>query len=201
MKKRIMIIDDDLELLSILHDLFVNEGFEVIVYPDKNSIKGVIIGKPDIVLLDNKLRDGFGYELCAHIKANDMTKKVPVIMTSAYHDLSELASGCGADGYIEKPFNLDALVALVKQHLAATDTNPSENKFNNEQTGNADDQSEVTESEQNPDQVTNIDDLHEIQVNDDLNEPDPEKISPLPDAETNVLPEAKENDAEQSITG
>src|SRR4051812_43188474 len=121
MKRKIMIIDDDLELLSILHDVFKNEGFEVIVYSDRNSIKGVIIGQPDVVLLDNKLPDGFGHELCSLMKENSMTKKVPVILTSGYHDLAELARQCGADAYLEKPFDLDVLITLVNQQLASAD--------------------------------------------------------------------------------
>jgi DNA-binding response OmpR family regulator len=120
-KKRIMIIEDDLELLSILHDLFVNEGFNVIVYPDKNSIKGVIINRPDMVLLDDRLGDGFGHELCAKMKANDLTNRIPVILTSGYSDLRTLKEQCGADDYINKPFDLDSLVAMVHRHLQAKD--------------------------------------------------------------------------------
>lgn len=112
-----MIIEDDLELLGILKDVFENEGFEVVAYADRNSIKGVIINKPDILLLDNKLRDGFGYELCEQIKANELTKQTPVILTSGYHDLPELAAHSGADAYIEKPFDLHELIKLVKAHL------------------------------------------------------------------------------------
>lgn len=112
-----MIIEDDLELLSILHDLFEKEGFDVVVYPDKNSIKGVIINRPDIVLLDERLRDGLGHELCEEIKENELTKQVPVILVSGGSQLRELAAACGADGYIEKPFDLNKLVALVARHL------------------------------------------------------------------------------------
>jgi DNA-binding response OmpR family regulator len=113
--KRILIIEDDLEISSMLHDLFVDEGYDVITYPDKNSIKGVIINRPDLVLLDNKLNDGFGHELCTEIKGNEMTKHIPVILTSGYDDLEELAKQCGADAFLAKPFDLAPLLSLVKQ--------------------------------------------------------------------------------------
>jgi DNA-binding response OmpR family regulator len=115
--KRIMIIDDDLELLSILREIFVHEGFEVVTYQDKNSIKGVIIGEPDIVLLDERLHDGFGHEFCAQIKANPLTRHIPVLLVSGHENLRELTELCGADGYLEKPFDLDAAVQLVCKYL------------------------------------------------------------------------------------
>ncbi len=118
-KTRIMIIEDDLELLSILHDFFAGEGFDVTVYPDKNSIKGVIINRPHIVLLDERLRDGFGHELCEEIKANELTQHTRVILTSGIARLTELAEESGADACIAKPFDLNVLLELVKAHLPA----------------------------------------------------------------------------------
>ena len=87
----------------------------MISYLDKNSIKGVIINRPDLVVLDNKLKDGFGHELCSEIKANDLTKHIPVILTSGYADLADLAQQCGADAYLAKPFDVDALIKQVHE--------------------------------------------------------------------------------------
>jgi DNA-binding response OmpR family regulator len=112
---RIVIIEDDLAILEILAEVFQSAGYEVITYEDKNSIKGIIINRPDVVLLDNKLRDGFGYELCRDIKNNDLTKHIPVILTSGYDDLENLAKACGADGYVAKPFDLAALVQMANE--------------------------------------------------------------------------------------
>jgi DNA-binding response OmpR family regulator len=118
--KRILIIEDDIGILNMLRDLFVDEGYEVIVYPDKNSVKGIIINRPDIVLLDNKLKDGLGYELCMEIKANELTKHIPVILTSGYDDLEQLAEKCRADAFIAKPFDLHTLLQLVRHQLITT---------------------------------------------------------------------------------
>jgi DNA-binding response OmpR family regulator len=118
-KKKIMIIEDDLELLGILHDHFVSEGFDVTVYPDKNSVKRVIINRPHIILLDDRLKDGLGHELCTRIKGNDLTNGIPVILTSGHPHLRELKDQCGADDYMEKPFDLDLLAGMVRRHLQA----------------------------------------------------------------------------------
>jgi DNA-binding response OmpR family regulator len=115
---RIVIIEDDLAILELLEEVFQAAGYEVITYEDKNSIKGIIINRPDVVVLDNKLRDGFGYELCRDIKNNDLTRHIPVILTSGYHDLENLAKACGADGFMAKPFDLTALVKMANDFAA-----------------------------------------------------------------------------------
>lgn len=117
--KKILIIEDDNHVLQLLKDILEAEHYEVIGYADKNSIKGIIINRPDLVLLDNKLKDGLGSELCAEIKANPFTEKIPVILISAYNKLKELAHQCGADGYLSKPFDLQDLLNLVKRLIAA----------------------------------------------------------------------------------
>ncbi|MDB5010617.1 MAG: histidine kinase [Mucilaginibacter sp.] len=114
--KRILIIEDEIETSNLLQEILRNEGYEVVTYADKNSIKGVIINRPDLVLLDNKLKDGFGHELCTEIKSNELTKYIPVILTSGYDDLEALAKQCGADAYIAKPFDLPLLIHTVKQY-------------------------------------------------------------------------------------
>jgi len=112
---RIVIIEDDPAILAVLSDIFQNEGYEVISYTDKNSVKGIIINRPDLVLLDNKLKHGFGYELCQEIKSNDLTKHIPVILTSGYDDLEKVAKEAGADGYMAKPLDLTQLVDMANR--------------------------------------------------------------------------------------
>ena len=115
--KKILIIEDDNQVMQVLKDILEAEGFEVIGYADKNSIKGIIINRPDLVLLDNQLKDGFGFELCAEIKANTFTENIPVILVSAYQDLKELANKCGADAYLCKPFDLQELLRVVNEAM------------------------------------------------------------------------------------
>lgn len=111
--KKIMIIDDEPDILAVLQEVINEEGYQVVTYPDRNSVKGVIINRPDLVLLDNRLKDGFGHELCSEIKANNLTAHIPVILMSAHPDLPELARASGADSYISKPFDIKALLSLV----------------------------------------------------------------------------------------
>jgi len=113
--KKILIIEDDLDTLDVLQVYFLDLGYEVVTYDDKHSIKGVIINRPDIAILDNKLQNGFGHDLCREIKSNPLTSHIPVILISGYHDLKQLAENSGADAFIAKPFDLDVLADRVGQ--------------------------------------------------------------------------------------
>ncbi|MGY3211885.1 response regulator [Mucilaginibacter sp. HD30] len=121
--KRIMIIDDDPDILAILQEILNEEGYRVITFPDKNSVKGIIINRPDLVLLDNRLKDGLGYELCREIKSNSMTSHIPVVLMSAHQDLAELARLSGADSYMSKPFDISALLSII-EHLIKISKEP-----------------------------------------------------------------------------
>lgn len=110
---RIVIIEDDEDLLSLIDAILVDEGHEVIPYTDKNSIKGIIINRPDLVLLDHRLPDGLGSDFCREIKSNELTKHVIVILTSGWPGLEKLAKECGADAYLEKPFDLNDIIKMV----------------------------------------------------------------------------------------
>ena len=67
-----------------------------------------------VILLDNKLTDGFGYELCLELKKNPTTRKFPVILVSAVNQLANIAEESGADGYLNKPFDLVELTSIVR---------------------------------------------------------------------------------------
>jgi DNA-binding response OmpR family regulator len=70
--------------------------------------------KPDLILLDEILADQRGSALCRRLKNNDTTKHIPVVLISAMPDLKNLALECGADAYIEKPFDIETLVGVVR---------------------------------------------------------------------------------------
>ena len=110
---RIVVIDDDEDLLSLVDAILIDEGHEVMPYMDKNSIKGIIINRPDLVLLDHKLPDGLGSDFCREIKNNELTKHVAVVLISGWPELEQLARECGADACLKKPFDLNALVQVV----------------------------------------------------------------------------------------
>ena len=119
MKKRILVIDDDEDILEILDILFVDEGYEVVLLNTGTTAEEVQLIHPDVILLDVRIK-GFnktGDQICNDIKSFNTTKNIPVILLSAEFNVSELAQECGANGYMRKLFNVNELVNQVNQIL------------------------------------------------------------------------------------
>lgn len=117
MNKKIFIVEDDNDLSEAIQLFLKAEGYYTTAYADKNSIKGVILHMPDLVLVDNRLKDGLGSELCKAIKQHPLTMNVPVIMISGCDGLADIADGCGADAYLSKPFDMIELIELIDRQL------------------------------------------------------------------------------------
>ncbi len=117
MSKKIFVVEDDVDLSEAIQIILHEEGYRTVASFDKNSIKGVILHMPDLVLVDYKLKDGFGSELCATIKKHPLTSHIPVILISGYADLAGIAKACGADAWLSKPFELAELTRLVDHYL------------------------------------------------------------------------------------
>lgn len=119
MAKRILVIDDDQDILSILDIIFVEEGYETILYQSGTTVEHVKILHPDLILLDVRIT-GFpktGAQICAEIKNERELESIPVLLVSAEINVPELAESCGANGYVNKPFDIENLLAKVKEFI------------------------------------------------------------------------------------
>lgn len=119
MNKRILIIDDDEDILDILNTIFRDEGFDVIVSNTGEAAEHIHIIHPDIILLDVRIEGSAkrGDEICAEIKSQYPGRQMPVVLVSAETDLAVLANECGADFYIKKPFDIYDIILQVKKNL------------------------------------------------------------------------------------
>ena len=120
-KKKIVVIEDNRDILELLGFILENEDYEVLASVDSEPIKSLEQINPHLILLDENLRNEKGHKLCLEIKANAGTSHLPVILISAVNDLPEIARRCKADNYIAKPFLIEDLLDLVKQHHRRTD--------------------------------------------------------------------------------
>ena len=119
MARRILIIEDDPDILEILDIIFQDEGFDIISRRNGMSADEIGILHPDLVLLDVRIR-GFektGAQICAELKALTQTSQLPVLLLSAEANLAHIASRCGANGYVIKPFEINSLVKKVKEMI------------------------------------------------------------------------------------
>jgi DNA-binding response OmpR family regulator len=114
--KEIYILEDDKDIGFILKYILFEEGYDVSVYETLSEIRCALQSHlPNLLLMDVRLPDGNGMDLCAELKQQ---KKLllPVIMMSAHWDLKK-GGNCGADEFIAKPFDLDQMVSKVSGYL------------------------------------------------------------------------------------
>ena len=117
-RKRILILDDNEDILDIVREVLQYENFEVKAISEAKHVMAIAGDfQPDLFLLDYKLQDGNGAELCQHFKAQPQFAQVPVIIFSAYTHPDMDFKRYGCDGVIAKPFDLDVLTATLQSHL------------------------------------------------------------------------------------
>ena len=118
-KKKILIIDDDPAVITVIRSRLENAGYEV---EEANSAKeGLSKMKgyhPDLVVLDVVMGDSTGYEVCATIKADH--RQLPVILLTSRIRVADekLGYACKADAYIRKPLSGKLLVPEVQKQLS-----------------------------------------------------------------------------------
>ncbi len=120
-KKCILVVDDNIDNLEVVLSALEVDNFQVLtVTSGKSALNCLKSIKPDLILLDVKMPDMGGFEICRRLKANDTTKKIPVIFMTALHDVIDKVRGfeLGAVDYITKPVPVEELLARIKTHLA-----------------------------------------------------------------------------------
>jgi DNA-binding response OmpR family regulator len=120
MGKRILIADDEPNIVISLEYLMKREGFDIVVAVDgEAALKAMKEQAPDLVLLDIMLPKKDGFEVCQQIRANPDWQTVKIVMLTAKGRDTEMAKGLalGADAYMTKPFSTKDLVLQVKQLL------------------------------------------------------------------------------------
>ncbi|HJV14216.1 MAG TPA: response regulator [Propionibacteriaceae bacterium] len=120
MGERILIADDEPNIVVSLEYLMKREGFEVTVANDgEAALQAVASLRPDLILLDIMLPKKDGFEVCQQIRANPEWRGVKVVMLTAKGRDTEVTKGLalGADAYVTKPFSTKDLVAQVRKLL------------------------------------------------------------------------------------
>ena len=117
---KVLIVDDDLEILNLTRSLMRRRGFDVIEASDGDeAMRQVLENRPDLVILDVMMPGQSGWEVCRSIRETESLKETGVIMlTGVGERMNEMTSPLyGADAHLDKPFEFDALDRLVTQVL------------------------------------------------------------------------------------
>lgn len=132
MSKKIFILDDEADMVKIGTDLLESDGYlvESSQHPD-DGIKKIRANPPDLLLLDIRLPDKDGLQICKELKSDPKTRHVPIIMVSVKADETDVVVGLelGADDYIAKPFRKKELLARVKTALRRQDPDATNQVF------------------------------------------------------------------------
>lgn len=118
--KKILVVDDDESIVEVVQLVLESEGYSVQTNTDGNLLPLLKKARPDLILLDMLLSGVDGRNICKKLKSDRETVHIPVIMLSAHSETNKAADASGADDYLEKPFDVDALIAIVERHLAST---------------------------------------------------------------------------------
>jgi len=118
-KKRILVVDDERDIVELLRYNLSREGYDVATAYNGKEALDKSSNPPDLVLLDLMMPVMDGFEACKKLKANPRTSAVPVIfLTASSSEVDEvLGLELGADDYIQKPISTRKLVARVKAAL------------------------------------------------------------------------------------
>lgn len=119
-KFKILIIDDEADLVETLKFRLEANGYEVITsYDGQDGLEKARIKRPDLIILDIMLPKLDGYKICRMLKFDKKYKNIPVIMFTARAQESDKEMGLevGADAYITKPFEPNTLLNKIKELL------------------------------------------------------------------------------------
>jgi light-regulated signal transduction histidine kinase (bacteriophytochrome)/CheY-like chemotaxis protein len=118
--QEIVVVDDSLESLQLLTNILQKHGYNV--RPASSALLGLetmAARLPDLILLDVKMQDMDGYEVCRRLKSEEQSRKIPVIFISGLGETADKLEGFRAGGvdYITKPVEPEELLARVRTHL------------------------------------------------------------------------------------
>ena len=116
--KKILIVDDDKDVLYNMNTLLTNKGYEIQMID--NGYMAIMVAEtflPDIILLDIHLHNYDGREICKKLKHNFITKRIPVIMMSVDMEKKELLEKYEANDFLEKPFSITVLYNKINYFI------------------------------------------------------------------------------------
>lgn len=119
MIKKICVLEDDEGIREIIELLLSEESYEVHGFSNVSDfIVAYSSAGADLFLLDVRLPDGNGIDVCGRVKENPQTRNIPVLMMSAHSSKNEIENNSLADGFITKPFDIYTFISRINDTLS-----------------------------------------------------------------------------------
>jgi CheY-like chemotaxis protein len=118
-KKKILIVEDDQDMLSILCKVLQDKGYEVLGLPSAMAIVDGLHGDPDLFILDKNMDVIDGIAVSKYLRLKSGGRRIPIVMISG-SDSQARAKAAGVDCYLEKPVDLSRLLAVIHQFTEDT---------------------------------------------------------------------------------
>lgn len=117
-QKHILVVDDDHGITDVIKIILEEQGFKVSVSLGSDQVDDLINkNKPNLLLLDILMYGTSGPEIVKLLRSKINTKDIPIILMSASENTKKIAKTVGANGYLEKPFNINYLVEMVNKYI------------------------------------------------------------------------------------
>jgi DNA-binding response OmpR family regulator len=113
MKKKVLIIENDQDIRSLITLLLEEVGFETFSSPEPDKLDQILEFKPDIILIDEFINNRPGHRFCLKVKNNPELKDTPVVILSTANNIELIAEECKANDYVKKPFDISHMVEKV----------------------------------------------------------------------------------------
>jgi CheY-like chemotaxis protein len=115
-RKKVYVAEDDLNILFSLDVMLEDAGYDVMLSHCGTPMLESNLPATDVFILDNRMPDINGIDVCLHLKRQPATQHIPVIMISAFRNFRPQALRAGVDDFLEKPFQMQDLLGLVSKH-------------------------------------------------------------------------------------
>lgn len=120
MKRKILIVEDDIQSLYMLTFLLESNNYEV--FQSNNGSDGILKAKthrPDAIILDIQLPEMDGYKVTRELRVTEEVKNIPIIVVTSFAMIGDRnkALEAGATGYIEKPINPDTFISQMEAYI------------------------------------------------------------------------------------
>ncbi|MGN6491095.1 MAG: response regulator [Agriterribacter sp.] len=117
MKKKILIVDDDIEILFVIKIMLERKGYAVELSSEADKILLPGTPMPDLLILDIWMGNFDGREICQQLKNDPATSSLPVILFSAGRDIEQSAKDAGANDFLAKPFEQKHLFEKIEKFI------------------------------------------------------------------------------------